>query len=136
MGSAKDPPPSADFAAAAIRSLSGEQLYDSLQAATGRTLVQADLDVAERLLDRRQFIDAFQTIRLEKPRRSVVQSLALMNGAMTEKLVDPNSRFPSPEEGESLAKSVAEARDGGERRAALSDIVWAMLNSVEFSTIH
>jgi hypothetical protein len=60
-GQSRETPESSDFSAAAVRSLSGEQLFDSLQVATGRALVQADLESAERLLGRRRFVDAFRT---------------------------------------------------------------------------
>lgn len=153
-----------DFDVAAVRSMSGEQLYDSLELATGRPALQLDLDSPERLLQRRQFVDAFQANSLERPKRSVVQSLALMNGVAVAELTDSEqcptvavvaegpftsdsqrveflyktilSRDPSPEESDSLVKLLEDARRRDALKPALADIVWAMLNSVEFNTNH
>lgn len=126
--------------------------------------MQADLDPPERLHQRRRFFDAFQANSLERPKRSVVQSLALMNGVAMAELTDSEqcptvavvaegpfssdsqrveflyktilSRDPTPEESVSLSRILEEARRRNALKPTLADIAWAMLNSVEFNTNH
>ncbi len=46
------------------------------------------------------------------------------------------SRYPEPEEQEKMLAYVSEASDDEQRSRALGDILWALLNSAEFTFIH
>jgi hypothetical protein len=144
------------FTHAAVRIMSGEQLYDSLLKAVGE---------AERPQQRAQFVDSFG--RPERPaetQRTILQALQLMNGdfaggaaslergrtlrAVAESpFLDDDakletlflaalSRYPTSTERRRLTAHIVEREDAAGRRAALAEVFWALINSNEFGTIH
>lgn len=147
------------FAKAAVRGLSGEQLYDSLRVAAGLTADRDDLDPLAAGRARRQFAEQFRVDRPGTAQRSILQALTLMNGTATADLTDPAktptlkgvadapfldtaakvevlflaaySRKPSADELAPLVKAVDAGGAG-----TLADLFWAMLNSAEFNTNH
>ncbi|HEX3601566.1 MAG TPA: hypothetical protein VHU84_15550, partial [Lacipirellulaceae bacterium] len=46
------------------------------------------------------------------------------------------SRYPEPGERELMLKTVSAATTGPERQQALGDVLWALLNSAEFTFNH
>jgi hypothetical protein len=46
------------------------------------------------------------------------------------------SRFPTEQERRRIAAHFASDSAGGDRRRALAELFWALLNSNEFGTIH
>jgi hypothetical protein len=152
-GKASDP---RRFARAAVRGLSGEQLYDSLRVAAGLPADRADLDPLAAGRARRRFAERFRVDRPGTAQRSILQSLALMNNEATADLTDP-AKTPT-------LRAVADApfldaagkveslflaaygrkpsadelklfgTDAGADR--LADLFWALLNTAEFNTNH
>lgn len=151
------------FSRAAVRGLTGEQLYDSLRIASGHTLLRPDLDPRAVLNERNQFAARFSVERTGTAQRAILQSLALMNGPVTTTLTDPKKapalvavadapfldtagkvdalfmaaygRKATAEESADLVKYV-ERGGTGERPQRLANIFWALLNSAEFNTNH
>lgn len=152
------------FSRAAVRGLTGEQLYDSLRLAAGLALEREDLDPLHAHQERKQFAEKF---RLERPgtaQRSILQSLALMNGKLTHSLTQGKStpllrslseapflstedrieglylaalsRKPNQQELAGLVRHVNKGDASGHPGDALADIFWALLNSSEFNTNH
>ncbi|MCA9156604.1 MAG: hypothetical protein KDA38_17555, partial [Planctomycetales bacterium] len=142
------------FATMPMRGLSGDQLYDSIVTAAG-------LPVRSDSRQRRQFTEDFRIDQVTEARRSLVQSLLLMNGELTAEATNAErgptlqaiadapflnsddqvetlylatlTRRPSETERETVRhylERIENPRDG------LSDLLWAMLNSVEFNTNH
>jgi hypothetical protein len=152
------------FSVGRVRELTGEQLYDSIRVATGRPTLRSDLDASNLLIERAQFVDKFTATNAADARRSVVQSLQLMNGPIVAKLVSPAdcplvtvavespflndrsrvellyismlSRMPADEESAPLQQVLSTAISTDDLRVSVSDICWAMINSVEFNTNH
>ena len=147
------------FSRATVRGLTGEQIYDSLRTAGGYPLP----DAAASSTGERRFVALFQSERAGIAQRSVIQALALMNGGVVDATVDPNvspavraadapffnnsgrvdllflsalGRFPTAEERQLILKHVARGERTGERRRALADVFWALLNTAEFATNH
>ena len=151
------------FAQMPLRAMSGEQLFDSLRTAAGMSAVRDDLSRRETGVARREFAATFHIDRAESAARSVLQSLALMNGAETAAAVEAaagplviavaegpfaNSaeraetlflaafnRLPDAEE----RRIVGEYFDGApaaERRRRTADVLWSLVNTAEFSTNH
>lgn len=152
------------FSRARVRCLSGEQLYDSLLIATGRPVLSPDLASDQLLTERRHFVDDFFSPMSATPRRSVVQSLRLMNGPVVTRLTDPAScplvlvasdgpfmddqarvelmvlsiLGRKPDEGEQhvMQRQLVGASSSDQQQKALGGICWALLNTVEFNTNH
>ncbi|MBX9626073.1 MAG: DUF1549 and DUF1553 domain-containing protein [Gemmataceae bacterium] len=152
------------FAAAAVRGLTGEQLHDSLRVAAGLPAERADLDPIDARRGREGFAAKFRTERGGHARRSILQSLALMNGPLTGDLTDPAKsptlravadapfldasgkvgalylaalgRKPTGEELGPLVAYVEKGSAGGGATKPLADVFWVLLNGSEFSTNH
>lgn len=149
----------------AVKSLTPEQLFDSLAQATGyREPVQAG--------SRRPTGNARRTFLARFPRTeqrtdvatSITQALALMNGKLVAEVTSLErstalsavahapfmetaeriktlflatlSRPPRPEEAERLARYVAAGGSSADPQEALADVFWALLNSGEFLFNH
>lgn len=151
------------FSRAAVRGLTGEQLYDSLRVAAGFAPLRPDLDPPAVLGERSRFAAKFYVERPGSAQRSILQSLALMNGNMTATLTDPQTaptltgiadapfldtagkvdalffaalgRKPTAAESATFVK-YAERGEPKDRQKQLADIFWALLNSAEFNTNH
>ncbi|QJW93736.1 DUF1549 domain-containing protein [Frigoriglobus tundricola] len=151
------------FSRAAVRGLTGEQLYDSLRVAAGFAPLRPDLDPPAVLGERSRFAAQFYVERPGSAQRSILQSLSLMNGGTTAALTDPQAaptlagvagapfldtagqvdalflaalgRTPTASESAAFVK-YAEAAEPKDRPKRLADIFWALLNSAEFSTNH
>ncbi|MGL6073429.1 MAG: DUF1553 domain-containing protein [Fimbriiglobus sp.] len=152
------------FARAAVRGLTGEQLYDSLCVAAGMPPERDDLDSASVIRERKQFADKFRVERAGSAERSILQALSLMNGKLTlelshwEKnrtlrtiahapfLKTPGkvealyhatlSRYPTAEEISPHMKYIEKGGTDSDPQKAMADIFWALLNSTEFNTNH
>ena len=151
------------FSRAAVRGLTGEQLYDSLRVAAGFAPLRPDLDSQAILGERTLFAAKFYVERPGSAQRSILQSLSLMNGSLTPALTDPQKapalagvadapfldtagkvealflaafgRKPTATESREFVK-YAEKGDTKDRNKYLGDIFWALLNSAEFNTNH
>ncbi|HEX4608565.1 MAG TPA: DUF1549 and DUF1553 domain-containing protein [Urbifossiella sp.] len=149
------------YARAAVRGLTGEQLYDSLVRATG---FREGGGGGRGGSPRDQFLTRFaQTGKPAEPETSIPQALALMNGRFIADAttldssptllaacetpgltpaqriellyVSAFSRRPTERERERMAKHVADA--GPARQAErLGDVFWVLLNSAEFRLTH
>lgn len=151
------------FAHAAVRGLTGEQLYDSLRVAAGLPPTRDDLDPLTAGRARKQFAERFRIERPGQAQRSILQALVLMNNARTADLTNPTTtpvlkaadapfldstgkvealfaavyaRKPTADELAPLVKHVEAGKDDPARSAALADVFWALLNSAEFHTNH
>jgi hypothetical protein len=156
-------PPAALLAHMPLKTLSADQLYDSLNRILNRTTMQA---AGSPLLDpqRQTFV-----ARVESSGKSpldyqagVLQALTLLNGADIAEATDPQrspllggvdapwlndeqrietlflatlSRMPTDEERKTCLASLAE-RSPGERGKQFGDVLWALLNSAEFALNH
>ena len=149
------------FASMAIKSLTPEQLYDSLNLVTRRG--EAQRTGVNRLVDpaRMDFITRFNapTQSAAEYQSGIPQALTLMNGravadvtdveqsplllAATAPFLDDTgsvdalflstlSRPPTASEREVFVAHVARRSDEAARRKALADVLWALLNSAEF----
>ena len=157
--SAQSHPGQADprlFARAAVKGLTGEQLFDSLVRATGHR------DGTGRAGAREQFLARFAlTGKPAEPETSIPQALALMNGAFIDGVttagptltaacetpgldvaervemlyVSALSRRPTPKELERVLRHVG-AATSDELAGRLGDVFWALLNSAEFRLNH
>jgi hypothetical protein len=154
------------FGRMALKSLTSEQLFDSLAQATG---YRDPTPLRERLLGaggaRQQFLTRFSRgDKRTDVATSIPQALALMNGAFVaqattvERSTTLNavahapfmntaerietlflatlSRKPRPDEAKRLASYVDEGGTTGDPREALADVFWALLNSGEFLFNH
>jgi hypothetical protein len=74
------------FSRAAVRGLTGEQLYDSLRVAAGLPVERDDLDPQNAHRERKGFATQFRTERAATAQRSILQSLSMMNGKLTAEL--------------------------------------------------
>jgi hypothetical protein len=72
-----------------IRGLTGEQLYDSMVVAAGLPTVRHDLLSSRDLGLRERFATQMHVERVVDAERSIVQSLALMNGELSRELTTP-----------------------------------------------
>jgi hypothetical protein len=157
-------PPEA-FARMAIKNLSAEQLYDALARATMQhDAAVTPGQIATRLDDpvRQAFVARFRSpvSRPTEYQSGIPQALTLMNGATVSGATDlmqspvlqsleapffsneqrvevlflaTLSRLPYADERESFVDYVANA---SEKPRALSDVIWALLNSAEFTLNH
>lgn len=151
------------FARAAVRGMTGDQLYESLRVAAGLPPDREDLDPASVARERREFVDQFRVERTGAAQRSIPQALSLMNGQFTATLTDlagaPTlraaeapfldtrgkvevlylaalGRKPSDDELTLFAKYVEKGGADGDAKKALADVFWALLNGSEFNTNH
>jgi hypothetical protein len=153
------------FARMPVRGLSGEQLFDSFLEATGYappTENRGDYFLSSAGTPRAKFLAKFQTQPdqpIDAP-TSIQQALYLMNGefATTAASLEKSrtlgaiatgrgtiaeqveqlflvvlSRKPSAAESKRMTEYVESAKD---RKAALADVFWALLNSTEFAVNH
>jgi len=154
------------FARMAVKGLTPEQLFDSLVQATGyNDRMPANQRLYDVQSPRAVFLSKFsaQDKRTEY-QTSIPQALALMNssvisdvtsgqrsetlGAVTEApfldtagkvealFLASLSRKPRPEEAQRLVKYVNEGGAAKDRKKALGDVFWALLNSPEFILNH
>ncbi len=151
------------YSRAAVRGLTGEQLYDSLRVAAGLSPERDDVAGRGGLVNRQQFASRFRIDRAVSAERSIVQALSLMNGRMTLDLTDPQSnptlaateapfldnkgkvetlflsalgRKPTAKELTPLVQYVEDGGTEGDARKALADVFWALINGTEFNTNH
>ncbi|HUE70114.1 MAG TPA: DUF1549 and DUF1553 domain-containing protein [Pirellulaceae bacterium] len=163
----KEPPPEL-FASMAVKTLTAEQLYDSLNRVLNRQpqAMFPGANVASSLLDPRRI--AF-IAKMEAGGRSpleyqagILQALTSMNGGETSEATDPArspllgaleapfladsdrvetlflatlSRLPADDE-RSLFVGHLEKSSPGEQQKAWSNILWALVNSAEFTLNH
>ena len=151
------------FAAMAIKPLTAEQLYDSLDRSLGERRVPPG-QLAQR---RRAFLVKMQSQTRDATEfdAGVPQALTLMNGDEVAGATDPArsrvlaalqaplfrteaavldvlflatlSRFPRPEETSELGTYLKEAGgDKTKQQKARADVLWALLNSAEFVLNH
>lgn len=154
------------FAQMNVKCLTAEQLYDCMAVATGVDTAVTDQDGLQRAnnLSRQAFIDRF-SVPPGSPTQyqaGIAQALTLMNGALTHRGTQQNSgllgslkadfftdeqrvdtlflatvsRYPTPSEKQAVVDYLSEASDQDERAQILSDALWALLNSAEFTLIH
>lgn len=157
------------FASMPVKSLTGEQVYDTLQRATlnrGTTMVNGRVVAPQFNRQRTAFLAKFQA-----PSQSatefeggIPQALTMMNGDVVAELTDATNgelvtavsespflddgagievlflatlvRFPESHERERFVAHLERASTPEERRAAFSDVLWALLNSTEFLLNH
>ncbi len=158
------------FARMSIKTLSADQLYDSLLkvmrrqgAANGMTPEQAVIMGLDP--ERQSFRAKFQSPTAGGPelQSGIPQALTLMNGAQIVEATDLErsgllaaleapflsdeervealflstfTRLPSEHESTVLSTYLANGGANGDRRQALSDVCWALLNSAEFALNH
>jgi hypothetical protein len=153
------------FARMAIKNLTAEQLYDALARSTLRRDAQGmPGQIANRLDDaqRQLFISRFRLLagRPTEFQSGIPQALTLMNGTTVSGATDlmqspllqslqapffshqervdvlflaSLSRYPHADERESFVDYVSGA---GDPNGALGDVLWALLNSAEFTLNH
>jgi hypothetical protein len=157
------------FARAAVRGLTPEQLYDSLAVVTGkvRPLARGSGETIpnDTFGRRAEFVARFTTPGTPlDAEASILQALHLMNGkpmadvtsldgnrllrtvAEAESLTTARrieelylltmARKPRPEESARLVKYVDSGGPRGDKKKALADVYWALLNSSEFGLNH
>lgn len=154
------------FAAMPLRTLSPDQLFDSIAQATGFREGGNQALPSLNIGARGQFLELFAN-RDEKPtegQTSILQALNLMNGSLIAAVTSPETgdtlgavtdapfldtagkietlylaaltRKPRPDEAEAIARYVDEGKTDAERAQALSDVFWALLNGPEFRFNH
>ncbi|MBI1347256.1 DUF1549 domain-containing protein [bacterium] len=148
---------------AAVRGLSGEQLYDSLQTAAGLPPERSDLGRDAGRSPRREFAAQFYVERTHNAERSISQALTLMNGSLINELTTMSgnrmlgsvlsSPFMSEEEQIDtvfIAVLGRHARDAelqvvqqgfaahpqATREQHLGNLFWVLVNTSEFNTNH
>jgi hypothetical protein len=151
------------FARMAVRSLSGDQLYSCLRVAGGLAPLRSGLDSPKVAQRRQEFVELMDGQPTATAERSIVQALAMMNGDVTARLTDAQTspvvsalastpflrtrdrvatlvmaalnREPDEEECRLLVDYI-DRRSEENRRAALAEVFWTLINSSEFSTNH
>jgi hypothetical protein len=153
------------FARMALRGLSPEQIFDSLSMATG---FREKRPGRSSFLDdtlRAEFIKQFATTNKRTEfQTSILQSLMLMNGKLTEQVTSPErsatlaavvdspflgadekvetlflaalARPPRSDERERFVRYVRAGGARGDAATALGDVFWVLLNSPEFLLNH
>ncbi len=155
------------FARMALKTLTAEQLYDSLAGITGRPSSGMVGNLESPLLDprRQQFVLAMQSQTQDATDydAGLPQALHLMNGPEMVEATDPArcrllrsleapfftdrerieilflatlSRYPREEEFARCLEFIPESGPPEERAQGMSDILWALLNSAEFTLNH
>lgn len=145
----------------AVRGLTGEQLFDSLQAAAGLSASRTDVGRGNANNRRREFAATFFVERTHAAERSISQSLTLMNGAYLNELTSARGnpllasvlsspfmneaeqidtlfvavlgRSARPAELRAVKQSFA-VGEPSKREQQLGDLFWALVNSSEFNT--
>ncbi|APW59163.1 hypothetical protein BSF38_00577 [Paludisphaera borealis] len=151
------------FAAMPLRSLSPDQLFDSLSQATGLGTTGQDMIGGDA---RSRFSELFAN-RDEKSTEgqvSILQALSLMNGPLITSATSPEtgntlaavvdspfldtagkieslylsalSRRPRADESAAMTAFVQQGKSESDRAKALGDVFWALLNSPEFRFNH
>ncbi len=157
------------FASMAVKTMTAEQLYDSL----GRVLLRSEAGEASLLptplgsFDQRRFTFVakmqMRGTNATEFEAGVLQALTMLNGSETAAVTDVErsgllraldapwmtdddrvenlllvtlARLPSDEERTGFVQYVAEGGARGQRAHALSDLLWAVLNSAEFQLNH
>ncbi|MBY0232107.1 MAG: DUF1553 domain-containing protein, partial [Gemmataceae bacterium] len=153
------------FARMALRGLTGEQLFDSFQQATG----QRDATPFQNRIfgggARQQFLDQFtEQERKTDHHTAIPQALLMMNSPMMADAASPDrglalgaildapfmddkgriealflsalSRKPTTAEWAKMSAHVAKGKTKAAQRKAMGDVLWALLNSTEFMTNH
>jgi hypothetical protein len=154
------------FAIMPVKGLTGEQLFDSLSLATGfredrRENNPFDFDLSPR----NEFLSKFApSDKRTETQTSILQALAMMNGKFIadathidrgqtlSALIDAPflddagrvetlylaayARKPRPEEADRMLKYVQSGGPKKDKKAALADVFWALLNSSEFMLNH
>jgi len=148
-----------------VKAMSGEQLYDSLGIATGYVdptpVPQRPFDVGPRA----EFLNRFaSTEKLTEKQTSILQALTLMNGRLVNDqtsldrsqflagVIDAPfldttgkvevlflaslSRLPTSAEAEKFASYVDRGGTVGDKKKAVADVFWALLNASEFALNH
>lgn len=151
------------YAEVPVRALTGEQLYDSIRTAAGLPTLRDDLARREALIERRSWGRQFLTERAATAERSILQALKLMNGATVAQAGDPLlgplitavvegpfatsesrvelvfaatlNRAPTIDERSAALAHLASA-GAQQRRRAVADLFWALVNTAEFNTNH
>lgn len=144
------------FARMVVRGLSPEQIYDSLSRATGNRNEQGKAEFVERFTSEPGMPIDVQT--------TILQALAMMNGPLVAAATDLEqsatmtaaaefplfddrqriealflaalSRFPREEELSRFLSYVQQGGATGDKKAALADVFWVLLNSSEFLFNH
>ena len=149
------------FARFPVQGLTPDQMYDSLAAVVGPPPAQPPAKdpneerarAQSALFARRQFADLFaRTDRKTDTQTSIIQALALMNGpnvaAATAAAITADATRPPAERVEGLyLRTVSRPPTAAERDRAVkyvgaggperyADVLWALLNGVEFRTNH
>jgi hypothetical protein len=151
------------FARYPVQGLTPEQLYDSLSVVVGTGLEGPGGAYLQNGGGRRQFLEAFALTgrRTENP-TTIIQALTLMNGGLVggattveasrtlAAVVDlpglsPTERVEAlylaalsrPPRAEELRRVLAHVEAGGDKaKERYADVLWALLNGVEFRTNH
>lgn len=158
------------FARMSIKTLSADQLYDSLLKVMRRQRLTGEMSQEQAVLmgldpERQLFRTKFQSPTAGGPelQSGIPQALTLMNGAQIIEATDLErsgllaaleapflsdeervealflsslTRLPSEKESAALSTYLANGGANGDRKQALSDVCWALLNSAEFSLNH
>jgi hypothetical protein len=154
------------FAAMPVRGLSPGQLFESLARATGYRSMNEPMGLPFGDTARTRFLDLFarRDERPIEAQTSILQALALMNGEIIASATSLQSgdtlgaiagapyldtpgrieaiylaaltRRPRPEELALLVPYVERGGSTGEPGEALADVLWALLNSPEFTLNH
>lgn len=153
----------ARLASPIVRGLTGEQMYDSLQAAAGLQAERQDVAGGAVRGRRRDFAATFYVERPNTAERSISQALTLMNGSLVNELASPKgnpmlaSVLSSPfmtfdeqidtvfiavlsrhaRDAElQVVKRNYESRPDAVREQHLGNLFWVLVNSSEFNTNH
>lgn len=168
---AGDPSRGLVFAAMNVKSLTAEQLYDSITVATGkvalggRTMGPQTGLMRYDDMSRQSFIEQFRTApgQATDYQAGIPQALTLMHGGLIHGATDVAasgllkslaapfftddqrletlylatlSRYPDDDERAVLVAEMKQATNTAERQQVLGDVLWALLNSAEFTLNH
>jgi hypothetical protein len=153
------------FARMSVKAMRAEQLYDSLGRATGYHDPTPAAERPFTFGPRSEFLGKFaSTEKLTEKQTSILQALTLMNGRLVNDqtsldrsqflagVVDAPfldtkgkvealflaslSRLPAPNEADKFGSYVDRGGAGGDKKKAVTDVFWALLNSSEFVLNH
>jgi Protein of unknown function (DUF1553)/Protein of unknown function (DUF1549) len=153
------------FARMAVKAMRAEQLYDSLGLATGYHDPTPRAEQPFDFGPRSQFLGKFaSTEKLTEKQTSILQALTLMNGRFVNDqtsldrseylagVIDAPfldtkgkvetlflaslSRLPTAAEAEKYGSYVDRGGSSGDKKKAVTDVFWALLNSSEFVLNH